>query len=64
MCEKLETQLDIDFARIDIANRLRELADDVDTGRRNMPATDLVMRLSRLIATAEDIVEAEDNIID
>lgn len=64
MCEKLETQLDIDFARIDIANRLRELADDVDTGRRNLPATDLVMRLSRLIATAEEIVEAEDNIID
>lgn len=64
MREKLETQLDIDFARIDIANRLRELADDVDTGRRNLPATDLVMRLSRLIATAEDIVEAEDNIID
>ena len=64
MCEKLETQLDIDFARIDIANRLRELADDVDTGRRNLPATDLVMRLSRLIATAEGIVEAEDNIID
>lgn len=64
MCEKLETQLDIDFARIDIANRLRELADDVDAGRRNLPATDLVMRLSRLIATAEDIVEAEDNITD
>lgn len=66
MCENetLETQLDIDCARIELANRLRELADDVDTGCRSFPATDLVMRLSKMIATAERIVEAEDKVGD